>query len=119
MKPFTVALAILSALALLFAARTFGAAESGERVIKITAHAFEYIPNEITLKTGEPVVLELTSQDLFHGFNVPELGLRADLPPNQTARVRLVPQKAGTFEFHCDNFCGAGHEDMSGKIIVK
>ena len=84
-------------------------AESTERVIKITAKAFEYVPNEITLKKGEPVVLELTSQDLFHGFNISELGLRADLPPGKTARVQLTPDKIGNFEFHCDNFCGTGH----------
>ena len=93
-------------------------AEPTERVIKITAKAFEYIPNEITLKKGEPVVLELTSQDLFHGFNISDLGLRADLPPGMTARVRLTPDKTGNFEFHCDNFCGTGHENMNGMIHV-
>ncbi len=93
-------------------------AEPTERVIKITAKAFEYIPNEITLKKGEPVVLELTSQDLFHGFNITDLGLRADLPPGKTARVQLIPDKTGTFPFHCDNFCGTGHENMTGVINV-
>ena len=93
-------------------------AEPTERVIKITAKAFEYVPNEITLKKGEPVVLELTSQDLFHGFNISDLGLRADLPPGKTARVQLTPDKTGDFEFHCDNFCGTGHENMNGVIHV-
>ncbi len=93
-------------------------AEPTERVIKITAKAFEYIPNEITLKKGEPVVLELTSLDLFHGFNITEMGLRADLPPGKTARVQLTPDKTGTFAFHCDNFCGTGHENMTGVINV-
>jgi cytochrome c oxidase subunit 2 len=93
-------------------------AEPAERVIKITAKAFEYTPNEITLKKGEPVVLELTSQDLFHGFSITELGLRADLPPGKTARVQLTPDKTGSFAFHCDNFCGIGHENMTGVINV-
>jgi cytochrome c oxidase subunit 2 len=93
-------------------------AQPTERVIKVTAKAFEYVPKEITLKKGEPVVLELTSKDLFHGFNIPDLGLRADLPPGQTARVSITPQKVGSFEFHCDNFCGSGHENMSGTITV-
>jgi cytochrome c oxidase subunit 2 len=123
MKLSTAILMILGTLAALiflgFATKTFGAAEPGERVVKITARAFEYSPKEIILKKGEPVTLELTSLDLFHGFNVSELALRADLPPNQTARIRLTPRVAGTFEFHCDNFCGAGHEDMTGKIIVQ
>jgi cytochrome c oxidase subunit 2 len=93
-------------------------AEPAERVIKITAKAFEYIPNEITLKKGEPVMLELTSQDLFHGFSITDLGLRADLPPGKTARVRLTPDKTGSFPFHCDNFCGISHETMTGVINV-
>ncbi|HEY6280615.1 MAG TPA: cupredoxin domain-containing protein [Burkholderiales bacterium] len=103
-----------------FIASTAGyvTAEPTERVIKITAKAFEYVPNEITLKKGELVVLELTSQDLFHGFNISDLGLRADLPPGKTARVQLTPDKTGDFEFHCDNFCGIGHENMNGVIHV-
>ncbi|HWH77293.1 MAG TPA: cupredoxin domain-containing protein [Candidatus Binatus sp.] len=96
-----------------------GADQTSERVIKITAHKFAYEPNEIQLKVGEPVVLELTSKDVTHGFNLPDLGLRADLEPGETARVRLVPDKAGTFEFHCDNFCGFDHESMSATITVK
>jgi len=93
--------------------------QSPERVIKITAHKFTYEPNEIQLKVGEPVVLELTSKDVTHGFNLPDLGLRADLEPGETVRVRLVPEKAGTFEFHCDNFCGIDHENMSATITVQ
>lgn len=93
-------------------------AEPTERVIKISAKAFEYTPNEITLKKGERVVLELTSQDLFHGFDIPDLGLRADLPPGKTARVQLTPDKTRSFAFHCDNFCGTGHENMTGMIHV-
>lgn len=96
-----------------------GPAETKEPSIKITAHKFDYEPNQIHLKLGEPVVLELTSRDVTHGFNIPDLGLRADLKDGQTARVRLVPQKRGTFEFHCDNFCGVRHEEMSGTIIVE
>jgi cytochrome c oxidase subunit II len=49
---------------------------------------------------------------------ISDLGLRADLPPGKTARVRLTPDKTGDFEFHCDNFCGTGHENMNGVIHV-
>jgi cytochrome c oxidase subunit II len=95
-----------------------GNAQAPEQVIKITAHKFAYEPDRIDLKVGEPVVLELTSKDVTHGFKIPDLGLRADLEPGETARVRLVPEKAGTFEFYCDNFCGIDHESMSATIVV-
>ena len=94
-------------------------ADQPEQVIKISAKKFEYSPSEIKVKKGVPVVLELTSLDRLHGFNCPELGIRSDINPGQIARVRFTPQKKGTFVFFCDVFCGEGHEDMSGKIIVE
>jgi plastocyanin len=95
------------------------AAEVGARVIKITAKKFEYSPGEIKLAKGEPATLEFTSLDVHHGFNCPELKVRADIYPGQTSRISITPDKAGTFHFHCDVFCGSGHEDMEGKIIVE
>ena len=90
----------------------------GEQVIHLTAKKFEYTPNEITLKKGVPVTIEITSVDRDHGFKVPELGIRADVKPGETTRVRIVPDRVGRFEFRCDVFCGSGHEDMSGEFNV-
>jgi cytochrome c oxidase subunit 2 len=90
----------------------------GEQVISISAKKFSYTPPQVVLKKGVPVVLELTSLDRQHGFRLEELGIRADVKPGETTRVRLVPQKAGQFSFACDVFCGSGHEDMAGEIIV-
>lgn len=89
-----------------------------EQVIHITAKKFAYSPPHIMLKKGKPIVLELTSQDREHGFRLDELGIRADVRPGETTRVRLVPQKTGTFAFECDVFCGGGHEEMAGEIVV-
>src|SRR5574337_959398 len=82
-----------------------------EQVIKVTAKRYSYTPYQIVLKRGRPAVLEFTSLDFVHGFKVPELNIRVDLPPGQVTTVRLTPQKTGTFDFLCDNFCGAGHEE--------
>jgi cytochrome c oxidase subunit 2 len=91
---------------------------ASEQVIQIKAKRYEYIPNEITLKKGVPVVLELTSLDRLHGFNCPAFKIRGDVRPKQITRISFTPDKVGTFEFHCDNFCGSGHENMTGKFIV-
>ena len=48
----------------------------------------------------------------------PSSVLRADLKSGQVTRVRIVPDRTGTFEFRCDVFCGSGHEDMAGEIVV-
>ena len=94
-----------------------GAAPSA-RVVRVTAKRYEYSPSTLELKKGEPVVLELVSLDRAHGFEAPALGLRADVEPGASTRLPFVPDKVGTFEFHCDVFCGSGHEDMSGEIVV-
>jgi plastocyanin len=90
-----------------------------DAVIKITAKKFEFSPSQITIKKGMPVVLELTSLDVMHGFNCPGLGIRADVRPGTVSAIHLVAQKTGTYEFFCDIFCGEGHSDMRGRIIVE
>jgi cytochrome c oxidase subunit 2 len=89
-----------------------------EREIHITAKKFDFTPSTITLKKGEPVVLVLSSQDRKHGFNLRTFGIRADVNPGATTTIRFTPNKAGKFTFSCDIFCGEGHEDMTGTIVV-
>ena len=89
-----------------------------EQVVHMTAKKFEYDPSEITVKKGIPVVIEIESLDRKHGFLIPELGVRTDVKPGQKNVVRFTPDKVGKFGFHCDLFCGDGHEGMSGTLIV-
>jgi len=93
-------------------------AEPKEKVIKITAKKFNYTPGEVKLKKGVPVILEFRTQDVLMGFNLPDFNARADIVPGKTTRLRVVPDKTGTFVFLCDVFCGTGHEEMNGKLIV-
>ena len=94
------------------------AARGEDKVIRVTARKFVFTPNEIALKKGEPVVIELSTLDVFMGFNVPEFKVRSDIVPGKVMRLALTPDRAGTFVFLCDVFCGDGHETMSGKIVV-
>jgi cytochrome c oxidase subunit II len=90
-----------------------------EKVIQVTAEKFKFTPAAIELKLGEPVVFELTTLDRKHGFQTPDLNIDEKIEPGNVTRVRIVPAKAGTFVFHCDVFCGSGHEEMAGEIVVK
>jgi len=89
------------------------------QTVEILAQRFNFTPDEIKVKKGVPVDLELSTLDRLHGFNVPGLGLRAEIMPGQTTHVKFTPDKAGRFLFHCDIFCGEGHEDMDAAIIVE
>ncbi len=93
-------------------------AQPAEQVIHVTARKFAFLPAEIRLKKGVPVVLAFTAPEVVMGFSAPDLKVRTDIVPGEEARVRLVPQQIGKFDFLCDIFCGEGHEGMHGTIVV-
>jgi len=82
------------------------------RRIEVTAKRFEYIPADVTLKKGEPVVLVLHSADVAHGVKFAELNLKTDIGTNATSELAFTPDKVGTFVGHCSHFCGSGHGTM-------
>jgi len=112
------AFALLTALLSAVASADTPTPTSQEQVVKISAKRFEYSPNVIKVKVKVPVVLELTTLDRLHGFAVPDLKLEAEIKPGEVTRVRFVPEKTGTFAFHCNIFCGSGHDDMAGELVV-
>lgn len=115
---------LFAAAAMVFALGSIGAyvaaqsAQPKEKVIRITAQRFNYTPGEVKLKKGVPVILEFRSRDVLMGFNLPDFGVRTDIVPGKVTRLRLVPDKTGTFIFLCDIFCGSGHEEMNGRLTV-
>jgi cytochrome c oxidase subunit 2 len=102
----------------LFAGAVISAAQA-PRVIAVSVKKFEFSVKEITVKKGETVVIEVTSEDRVHGFSLPAFGVRGDVVPGSVTRIALTPDREGSFEFLCDVFCGEGHEDVTGTLIVK
>lgn len=94
------------------------AAAAKPRVIDIVAKKFVFVPGEIRVEQGETVTLRFTAPEVPMGFNLADFGLRTDIVPGQVASLELTPTKAGSFTFLCDVFCGSGHEDMSGTLVV-
>jgi len=93
-------------------------AQPKARAIRIVARKFEFVPAEIALVKGEPVVFELISEDITMGFYLPAYNTGTEIVPGKLTQFPFTPDRAGTFEFICDVFCGEGHEDMGGKIVV-
>ena len=99
------------------AARLLAAETPNE--ISVVAMKFNFTPETVKAKVGQPLTFVLTSLDRIHGFKMPDFGLRSDIVPGQETRVTLTPDKAGSFTFFCDVFCGDGHEDMEGTLVVE
>lgn len=118
-RQFLMGIAGTGASAIFAATITTGAlAESQVDVIKVVASRFTYTPDRILLKRGVPVVLAFSTLDVPMGFNAPDFGIRTDILPGKESRIRFTPDKVGEFIFHCDLFCGSGHEDMTGVLVV-
>jgi cytochrome c oxidase subunit 2 len=89
------------------------------RRIPVVAKKYSFEPGEIRLKQGETVVLEVTSSDVQHGFHVPGLGISEPIQKGKVAEIRLTAETRGEHRVECDIICGAGHDEMAGKIIVE
>jgi cytochrome c oxidase subunit 2 len=107
-------IALVPCFLLLCSLREAPAAHAAEgRRIEVTAKRFEYIPAEITVKKGEPIILVLHSTDVAHGIKFADLGLKADIGTAGTSELPFTPDKVGTFVGHCSHFCGSGHGTMT------
>ena len=103
----------------LLVALTLSARPPEPRTIQVTAKKYEFTPNRIELKVGEPVEITFSSEDAKHGFTCKDLNLeKVVFEKDKPVTVKFTPEKAGTFEFRCANFCGLGHSKMKGEFIV-
>ena len=108
---------LLGAPAALLVGAVRGAPDARE--VHVVARRFVFEPDTIEARVGQPLVLRFTSPEVPMGFALPDYKLRADLMPGRETVVRLTPDRAGSFAFVCDVFCGNGHENMSGTLEVK
>ena len=113
-----VAASVAVPLAGAFASRVAAGDDAGETTVKVTARRFRYEPEMIPIAAGQLTVLEITSLDFVHGLNIPDLKMRADLPPGRVTKVRVQFDQPGEYAFLCDNFCGDDHEEMAAKFVV-
>ncbi|TFZ07564.1 c-type cytochrome [Ramlibacter henchirensis] len=74
--------------------------------------------NELRIPTGEPVDVELVSNDVIHSFWVPSLAGKVDMLPGSTNRLRLRARGPGVFRGQCAEYCGLQHAKMALHVIA-
>ncbi|MDC0034730.1 cupredoxin domain-containing protein [Chloroflexi bacterium] len=73
-------------------------------------------PADITVKAGETVTLNLTSENEFHSFTVDDLGIDVEVDAGTTEKITFTFSEVGTFDLICIPHESLG---MVGKIIVQ
>lgn len=74
--------------------------------------------NEVRVPVGKPVKLILSSEDVIHSFYVPAFRVKQDMVPGQYTYLWLEPQKTGTYDIYCAEYCGVGHSTMRAALVV-
>jgi cytochrome c oxidase subunit II len=108
-----------------FDARSNGAAvrpfAQGEppRVIEVVAKRFAFEPARIEVTEGEHVRLVVTSGDGVHGLEIKKFKVSKKIPRGgDPVNIDFVASSAGEFPILCSEYCGDGHEDMKGMLVV-
>src|ERR1700730_8789820 len=77
------------------------------------------VADDLHLPVGKPVKVLLRSLDVIHDFYVPEFRAKMDLMPGLVTYFWFTPTRTGTFEVLCAAFCGVGHPEMRGSVVVE
>jgi cytochrome c oxidase subunit 2 len=104
---------------------------SGSDALKVDVFAHQYswrfgypddgngISKELHVPLGHEVEFEMHSQDVPHGFWVPEWAIKEDIESGKATFATATPDKAGTFQVVCSELCGIEHFNMTAKIVVE
>ncbi len=99
--------------------RPSGRVEAGVRVIDYDAFQYGFAPDPLVVRAGERVRLNVTSLDLAHGVMIPEVDFATDMPTGRRKPAEFVaPTEPGEYPVFCSVFCGPGHGDMTGRLVV-
>lgn len=89
------------------------------RHVTISMKKYAITPREIRLKEGETVQFEVVTEDVQHGFTVPDLGISEPVNPGKPASFMFTAPRKGTFRVECGIICGSGHDDMRARLIIE
>ena len=94
-------------------------------------YAFDdFIPREIHLPKGQPVLFKIRARDVLHSVFAPHFRLKMDAVPGMPTQFHFVPTKTTAemreetgnpefnYELACTEVCGRGHFSMRMLIVV-
>ncbi len=73
---------------------------------------------QLVLPVNQPILLEMTSNDVLHSFWVPEFRVKQDLVPGRTTVLRFTPTEPGDYKVRCAEICGLEHANMLADVRV-
>lgn len=90
----------------------------------------DFVPGEIHVPKGQPVLLKIRARDVLHSVFLPHFRVKMDAVPGMPTRFWFVPNKSTedmrqetgnpdfNYELACTEICGRGHFSMRLILVV-
>jgi cytochrome c oxidase subunit 2 len=95
-----------------------GRMEPSVRVISMTGKRYAFDPCRIVVISGEKIRIEIRSLDVPHGFALTGYGIDQSFDLEKPKTIEFTAKTPGRVPFHCSVYCGSGHTQMQGEMIV-
>lgn len=93
------------------------------KVFEVVASRFSFEPSTIEVVEGDTVRLLVRSADGPHGVEIKAFKVKKAVPRakpgDPPVTIEFVAAKAGEYPILCSEYCGKGHEDMTGALVVR
>ena len=95
------------------------AAASAPREISIVAKKFSFEPARVEVSEGERIRLVVSSEDGVHGVEIKKFKVNKKVPRGgEIITIEFVAGAPGEYPIVCSEYCGNGHEEMKGTLVV-
>ncbi len=74
--------------------------------------------NDVYIPKDRDIRFIMTSEDVLHSFYIPNFRMKNDAVPGMYSYIAVKPTLAGVHPIYCAEYCGTGHSDMLGRVIV-
>jgi cytochrome c oxidase subunit 2 len=98
-------------------------ADAEPKIFEVIARRFDFEPATIEVTEGDRVRLIVRSADGPHGVEIKVFKVKKAVPRakpgDKPVIIDFVATSAGEFPILCSEYCGDGHKDMTGTLVVK
>lgn len=74
--------------------------------------------NEVYVPVGKPVKLTMTSDDVLHGFFIPNFRIKRDVVPGIHGSIWFEATQEGKHQVYCTAYCGTAHSGMLASLYA-
>ena len=93
------------------------------KTFEVIARRFAFEPATIEVVEGDRVRLLVRSADGPHGVEIKAFKVKKAVPrakPGDTpVTIEFLAAAAGEYPILCSEYCGNGHKDMTGALVVR